>query len=103
MKCLNCGKEKIFKIENHTQGWFCLSCGDAIETSYFKDIEIDANEYSVYLLVNNNVEIEKNKIALKVSNFGYVKSNELLKSRGFIFSRLTREIYEKIDILRKAN
>lgn len=73
MKCLNCGKEKIFKIENHTQGWFCLSCGDAIETSYFKDIEIDANEYSVYLLVNNNVEIEKKQNCFKSFKFWLCK------------------------------
>ena len=100
MICNNCKSEMEYKIENHTQGWYCPKCNNAIVTSYFSKIDLDETKYEVILLEKNDVNIDNIKMLSKLTGYNFIKSKELLSNGGIGFSGLARDINNKIKILK---
>lgn len=102
MKCEKCGTKMEFKIEGHTKGWFCKKCGDAIVTSHFSDLEIDAQIYDVYVKSNNKLDIESVKIVSEISGLNYIKAKDLLEKGGLLLNGLAIDIDKDIKVLKKS-
>lgn len=103
MICDKCKSKMIFKIENQTQCWYCQNCENAIATSYFSKIEEDETLYSVYLMKNNDLNIDNIKLISKLSGNNFIKSKELLNNGGILLSGLARDICNNINILKESN
>ena len=104
MLCENCHAEMNYRIEGHTQGWFCPVCKWGIVTSYFSEIELDMTEYSIYIKSAENIDIDKIRVVSKIAGVNYIAAKQILENGDTcILKARAEDILEAISKLKNVN
>ena len=95
MKCSNCNKEMTFFKEGQCCGWKCPECGDSVVTTYYSELEMDNNGYSISVSGNNDSNMVKIKVVSEILNCNYLQAKAKL-SIGFTVSNVSAVDVSKI-------
>lgn len=99
LKCEKCGSKMFYKIDGHTQGWYCPSCNWSIVTTYFSDMELDETIYKIELLPDANATIDKIRLISKIGNLNFILSKKILNDGGLLVEGPAKNIDKKIKEL----
>ncbi len=99
LKCEKCDSKMIYKINGHTQGWYCEKCDWGICTSYFSKFESDNIDYKVEILGNNEIDLNNLKIISKIKGCNFILSKEILLNGGNLIKDKAININDKIKTL----
>lgn len=81
MKCEECKRNLIYKIEGSTQGWGCPVCGGNVVTTYIDEIIADNTEYSLYMKDVQEIDTEKIRFVAKTAGVNFVAAKQMLLKR----------------------
>lgn len=78
MKCEKCNTEMIYKQEEHSLLWLCPNCNWGIATTYNSPIELDTTDYTLHVISQHDLSINKIKCISKTFNCNFIKSKQSL-------------------------
>jgi len=102
VECEKCGGVMEYKRDSSTEGYHCTNCDWNVVTTYIDPINLDMQEYNVYL-IDDEISVTSSQIKLvaKIANCNYIQSKKILESKGgFLYkgrATLVKEVIQELD------
>ena len=99
--CPQCGGALDHVIDGSTLILSCENCDWSVATTYVSPIDADETLYSISLLSDNDITVEKLKVISHIIGGNFLKAKAILNNSGAILTeidaRTAMEAKEKLD------
>ncbi len=100
--CPECGGEMLEFYNKPALNLVCSKCGYRLATTKWDGIDLDNNNYNVYLTASKDISIEQIKIVSKISGNNFVLSKKIMENGGALISGNAKQIKQIKDFLEKS-
>lgn len=97
--CPQCGSEMISEYQNPALNLICPKCGCKIATTRWERIDLDGQDYEIFLEKNEKPSIEAIRLISHLAGINYGQAKKLFEMGGSLLKSNALEIRKERDFL----